>query len=296
MMKILIIGSTGMLGYSLLSNLLEREELDVYGTARSIENYSEFFQGIESRIFQNVDVSDLASLEAVFEEVNPDVVLNCVGLIKQHDVSKQHLAAVSINALLPHQLASMCDRFNAKLIHFSTDCVFDGSKGNYQEEDLQTARDLYGKSKALGEINYGKHLTLRTSIIGHELNSSVSLIDWFLGQSGSVNGFSKAIFSGFPTAYIAKVLAEVILPRSDFSGLYNFSAESIDKYTLLSKVAEIYNKDIVIHDSDSLNIDRSLNSDQLRAELDFEPLAWDQLIDFMYADYEKRYSKGRKDA
>ncbi|ABM02634.1 dTDP-4-dehydrorhamnose reductase [Psychromonas ingrahamii 37] len=292
-MKVLIIGATGMLGYSLFQNLCDVAHLDVYGTVRSIKGKEPFFSDCEERLFKGVDVSDLAAVEAVIKEIKPDVVINCIGLIKQHSISKQHVDAVAINSLLPHQLASLCDSHSCKLIHFSTDCIFDGKKGFYTEEDTPDALDLYGRSKCLGEVDSSPHLTLRTSIIGHELDSAVSLVDWFLSQENSTKGFSKAIFSGLPTCVIARLLIEKILPASDLSGLYQLSVDPIDKFTLLNLVADIYNKKIEIIESKELKIDRSLNSKKLRDALSLEIPSWKSLISEMHNDYENRYEKYR---
>ena len=292
-MKVLIIGATGMLGYSLFSNLSEYHELDVYGTVRNTDGKERFFIDFQNKIIEGVEVNDLATVEAAIANIKPNVVINCIGLIKQHSTSKQHEDAISINSLLPHQIASICDRYDAKLVHFSTDCVFTGEKGGYLEADLPDAQDLYGKSKCLGEVNYAPHLTLRTSIIGHELSSNVSLIDWFLSQNDTTKGFSKAIFSGLPTCVIAKILAENILPNflsdNDLTGLYQLSVNPIDKYSLLKLVASVYNKEIQIVKSTDLVIDRSLNSDCLRKAINLEVPSWESLITDMYSDYKKRY-------
>ncbi|ASC55892.1 dTDP-4-dehydrorhamnose reductase family protein [Vibrio vulnificus] len=288
-MKVLVIGATGMLGYSIFANLSELSNLDVYGTVRSVNSLERFFPSSD-KLIPNVDVKDFETLERAISAVKPNVVINCIGLIKQHDVSKQHVDAIEINALLPHKIAQLCDSIQARLVHFSTDCVFDGKTGNYSESDLPTATDLYGKSKCLGEVDYGQHITLRTSIIGHELKSSVSLVDWFLSQEGSVRGFSKAVFSGLPTAYVAKVLADYVLPNPSLSGLYQLSVDPIDKYSLLSKVADVYNKQIEIERFEDFEIDRSLNSTKFREETGFVPPNWDELVVFMYADYRKRYN------
>ncbi|ALS31858.1 dTDP-4-dehydrorhamnose reductase [Pseudoalteromonas translucida KMM 520] len=221
-MKILILGATGMLGYSLFSNLNEHANLSVSGTVRSIAGKESFFSNVQQQLITGVDAYDISSLQHAIETVAPDVVINCVGLIKQHGISKQHIDAVKINALLPHELANICDQVNAKLIHFSTDCVFTGDEGLYNEGSLPDARDLYGKSKCLGEVGYGKHLTLRTSIIGHELASSVSLVDWFLSQGESTKGFSKAVFSGLPTCYIAKLLVDIFCQTQRLQGYYTY--------------------------------------------------------------------------
>lgn len=278
-----------MLGYSIFSNLSNSDGLKVYGTVRSVEGLEKYFPSTD-KLLLNVDIKEFQTLEDTIKQVKPDVVINCIGLIKQHDVSKQHVEAVKVNALLPHKIAQVCSSINARLIHFSTDCVFDGKAGNYVEADLPTATDLYGKSKCLGEVDYGSHITLRTSIIGHELKSSVSLVDWFLSQEGTVKGFSKAVFSGLPTAYVAKVLKEDVLPNTSLSGLYHLSVDPIDKYSLISKISEVYCKDIEIEKFDDFVIDRSLNSAKFREETGFVPPTWDDLIEFMHEDYIKRYN------
>lgn len=288
-MKVLILGATGMLGYSLFSNLNEHANLSVFGTVRGIAGKESFFSSVQQQLITGVDAYDISSLQHAIETVAPDVVINCVGLIKQHGISKQHIDAVKINALLPHELANICDQFNAKLIHFSTDCVFTGEVGLYTEDSLPDARDLYGKSKCLGEVSYGKHLTLRTSIIGHELTSAVSLVDWFLSQGESTKGYTKAVFSGLPTCYIAKLLVEYILPNPEVAGLLHLSVDPIDKYTLLKLIAKQYQKQITIAESKELVIDRSLNSDKFRKLTQFNPPAWSDLVEYMHTDYVKRY-------
>jgi dTDP-4-dehydrorhamnose reductase len=292
-MKILIIGATGMLGYSLFQNLSHAAHLDVYGTVRSIAGKEPFFRDCKEKLFKNVNVSDLATIEAVLKELKPAVVINCIGLIKQHNISKQHVSAIAINSLLPHQLAGLCDSYFCKFIHFSTDCIFDGKKGMYSEQNIPDALDLYGRSKCLGEVDYAPHLTLRTSIIGHELDSTVSLVDWFLSQKKSTKGFSKAIFSGMPTCVVARFLIEKILPASDLAGLYHLSVGPIDKFTLLNLIADIYNKKIDIIESTELQIDRSLNSEKLRDALSLEVPTWEVLVSEMHDDYENRYEKHR---
>lgn len=290
MLNVMILGVTGMLGYSLYANLNDYKNLNITGTARNLLGKEQYFNPQAKNIILDVDATDIDSIDNAMKSVNPDIVINCIGLIKQHEISKQHVDAIKINALLPHQLADLCNKHNARLIQFSTDCVFDGKVGLYRESDIPNSTDLYGKSKCLGEVNYGKHLTLRTSIIGHELNSSVSLVDWFLSQSTEVNGYSKAIFSGLPTCYIAKLLAEKIIVNDSLKGLYHLSAEPIDKCTLISLVSEIYGKSIKINKSETLIIDRSLDSTRLREATGFIPPTWYELIKFMFNDYVTRYS------
>ncbi len=287
-MKILVIGATGMLGYSLFSNLSENKSLDVYGTVRAIAGKEHFYKKTEDKLFQNVDVENIDSIAQVIKSLKPDYVLNCIGLIKQYDSAKIPVAAIKANSLLPHQLAAICSENVAKFIHFSTDCVFSGKQGGYLESDIPDAKDIYGRSKLLGEVDYEPHLTLRTSIIGHELSSSVSLIDWFLSQENETKGFSKAIFSGLPTCYIAKILTEHVFDKH-LSGLYHLSVEPIDKLTLIQKVSTVYSKKINIHESTELVIDRSLDSSKFQEQTRFSVPSWDELIEFMHLDYLKYY-------
>lgn len=290
-MRILIFGATGMLGYSLFSNLSEDADLDVFGTARSIQGRERYFKNLHESIVAGIDVTKLGDIDEAIKSVKPDVVINCIGLIKQHDISKQHINAIEINALLPHQMASICDKYSAKLIHFSTDCVFTGQEGGYIESHLPDAVDLYGRTKCLGEVDYGRHLTLRTSIIGHELGSSVSLVDWFLSQKGEIKGFSKAVFSGLPTYYVARLLGDKILKLKNLSGLYHLSVSPVDKYSLLKIIAEKYVKDISIKEDSAFVIDRSLSSEHLTKQTDIVHPGWPELIEGMHKDYIKRYQK-----
>ena len=215
----------------------------------------------------------------------PDVVINCIGIIKQLPNANNHLESLAINSTLPHRLAKYCDAIGAKLVHFSTDCVFSGKQGFYKEEDFPDAYDLYGRTKFLGEVAYENSVTLRTSIIGHELDRSKSLVDWFLSQSGEVKGFSKAVFSGLPTIEVARVVKEYVIPNPNLSGLFHLSVDPINKYDLLNLVATTYGKSINIIRDDNLVIDRSLNSDRFRAATGFKPKPWPELIKDMHEDY-----------
>ena len=185
---------------------------------------------------------------------------------------------------MPHQLAESCENIGAKLVHFSTDCVFLGRGGLYKESDTPDAVDLYGRSKLLGEVDYGRHLTLRTSIIGHELGKSLSLVDWFLSQRGVVKGYRNAIFSGMPTVFVAEFLKDFVFGKK-INGLYHLSVDPIDKHTLLQLINDAYFTGVEIIPCDDLVINRSLNSDALRAITDFNPPSWANLIKKMREEY-----------
>ncbi|MEZ9349955.1 dTDP-4-dehydrorhamnose reductase family protein [Vibrio splendidus] len=288
-MKILIVGSTGMLGYSLFNSLSSYSEHDVYGTVRSIEGKERFFNKFQSNIIPNIDITNIEELDLIIGKIKPNVVINCIGLIKQHEKENSTIESIYINALFPHQLASLCDKNAVKLIHFSTDCVFSGNKGGYCENDTPDAPSMYGRTKLIGEIDDDKHLTLRTSIIGHELSSTVSLIDWFLNQENSTNGFTKAIFSGIPTCHIAKVLNDYVLPNYNLTGLFHLSVEPINKYDLLKKVSFQYGKEIEINESDTFVTNKSLDSTLFMKITGYRPPSWDSLVKEMHVDYMKTY-------
>jgi len=281
-MKILVIGISGMLGSAVFKLFAENGGYELSGTVRS-ESTKQYFP-VEwcENIIAGIDILDDDSLTRVVEGVKPDVVINCVGLIKQLSTANDPLIVLPVNSMYPHRLAAICEFGGARLIHISTDCVFDGSKGNYVESDRSDATDLYGQSKYIGELNDKPHaITLRTSIIGHELNTQAALIEWFLSQSGSIKGFKHAIFSGLPTVELARVMMDYVIPRSDLCGLYHVSAAPISKFDLLSLVAEIYGKKIEIIPDDEFIIDRSLNSERFQTETGYRAPEWPALVQAM---------------
>ena len=281
-MKILMLGVSGMLGNAVFRVLSAHLDLRVTGTVRSETSRRHFSNGHSRQIITGVDVENHDSLVRTFATVRPDVVVNCVGLVKQLSDANDPLQAIPINSLLPHRLAALCQAGGSRLIHISTDCVFSGSKGNYLETDFPDADDLYGRSKLLGEVDYPHAITLRTSIIGHELSGNRSLVNWFLAQEGAVKGFARAVFSGLPTVELANVILDFVLPRPGLRGLYHVSAEPINKYELLRLVAEAYGKTIEIIPDEELTIDRSLNSDRFRNETGYAPPEWPELVQRMH--------------
>ncbi|NIJ19313.1 dTDP-4-dehydrorhamnose reductase [Sphingomonas naasensis] len=281
-MRILVLGATGMLGNAMARLLAEDADLEIIAATRSREAARHFSATLPLRFIGDVDAEAPDSLVRIFAAAQPDVVVNCVGLVKQIEDSKSVMAAVPINTLLPHRLAELCKATGARLIHISTDCVFSGTAGNYRESDRPDASDVYGLSKYLGEVSAPHAITLRTSIIGHELRGGLSLLEWFLGQNGSVKGFTRAIFSGVPTAELARIVRVYVLPRLDLSGLYHVSAAPITKYELLRLIAAEYGKQIEIVPDDRLVIDRSLDSTRFREATGYMPPAWPDMIRDMH--------------
>lgn len=282
MNNILILGASGMLGSTLMKHFLMQPNFNVYGTVRSDNSLANFAPEFRSKFLHGIDMNSVDSLISAFSLTKPDIVVNCVGLVKQLSLSEDPLMMLPINAILPHRLAKICGFTNARFIHLSTDCVFSGKEGMYSEIDNPDASDLYGLSKRLGEVTSDNAITLRTSIIGHELSGQRSLINWFLAQEGNVSGFSRAIFSGLPTIEIAHIIEKYIIPYPNLTGLYHVSADPIDKYSLLNLVAEIYNKNITIQDDTSFKIDRSLDSSLFRTATGYVPPCWADLISAMF--------------
>ncbi|KPA96662.1 MULTISPECIES: dTDP-4-dehydrorhamnose reductase family protein [Pseudomonas] len=283
-MRVLVLGITGMLGGAVFRAFNSDLEHETWGTLRNSTGLKYFPDVTQDKLVCGVDALDQDALTAAFVQVRPDVVINCVGLIKQLAYANDPLTALPINAMLPHRLARLCALSGTRLIHISTDCVFSGRKGSYRESDPSDAEDLYGKSKYIGELHDVQGaVTLRTSIIGHELSSNYSLVDWFLAQEGSVPGFSRAVFSGLPTAELARVIKDFVLPHPELNGLYHVSAEPITKLDLLSLIARQYGKSIEILPDATLVIDRSLDSERFTRATGYKAPTWPQLIELMHA-------------
>lgn len=287
--NVIILGANGMLGSSLFRYLTNHSNVNVYGLVRrSHLQSSSAFKG-KNNIIQGTGIEELTRLAEIIKSLRPSWVVNCIGLIKQNKEALSTLQQLEVNGVFPHKLANICDNLNTKLIHFSTDCVFSGARGKYLEDDIPDAQDLYGRTKFLGEVAYGGHITFRTSIIGHELNSSLSLIDWFLSQEGTVKGYENAKFSGLPTVCIAQFLDEYVFRNNKLSGLFNLSSTPIDKYSLLSLVKTIYQKSIKIEKCPKLVIDRSLDSTKLNSATGFKADNWQNLIQKMHNEYEENF-------
>jgi dTDP-4-dehydrorhamnose reductase len=287
---ILILGVTGMLGHTLFKSLSKDSQLQIFGTARTKMAKTYFTKELTKRVLVNVDLESDQSLLAVFNKVKPDVIINCVGLIKQVGAANDVLQAIPINSLLPHRLAYLAKQVKARLLLMSTDCVFSGEKGNYKESDQADCTDLYGQSKLLGEIIDQSHvLTIRTSIIGHELRGGHSLVNWFLKQKGSATGYTKAIYSGLPTIELVNIIHTLILPNPKLSGLYQISSEPISKFDLLSLIANTYKKKIILTKVSAPKIDRSLSYAKFKKQTGYKPKPWAQLVQEMHDDYKQSY-------
>ena len=239
-MNILVIGGNGMLGHKLVQCLGER--FCVYTTMRSkISKYESLNIFNKNRTFEDVAIEDFGKFEEIINKIKPDVVINAAGIIKQLPVSKDIIQTLSVNSIFPHKLAELAAKHNFRLILISTDCVFSGDKGNYIEEDIPDAFDLYGKSKNLGEVLQENCLTIRTSIIGREIGTGHSLVEWFFKRRGqTVKGYTNAVFSGFPTIVFADIISNLIVEHPKLEGLYHISSEPINKFDLLTLIKKAF--------------------------------------------------------
>lgn len=278
-MKVLILGGSGMLGHKLTQVLAARFE--TWATFRGSANV--MFE--RRRSVGDVSADNFASVVNALSEVEPDTVVNCIGIVKQDKAAKDRYQSIAINSLFPHQLARECAARGVRLIHLSTDCVFNGSRGNYNENDISDAEDIYGRTKWLGELEYENCLTIRTSMIGRELRGNHGLLEWFLSQRGkTVRGFKRAIFSGFTTIALSEIIGNVIENPNDLHGVWHVAAEPISKFDLLAMIKQAFQLDIEIEPDETFACDRSLDDSRFRARTGFAPPSWEQMIERMARD------------
>jgi len=282
MIKILILGSTGLLGSTLLKYFSKKNNFECYGAIRKKLDTIKL-KNIKNVKLYKINYKKKRDIIKVFNQIKPDLIINCIGIIKQLTKKNKTSEIIRVNSFLPHYLAEIVTlQKKIRLIHFSTDCVFSGIKGNYKETDLPDASDIYGRSKLLGELSCSNTLTLRTSIIGHELQTKDSLLNWFLNQKKSVKGYKNAIFSGLTTLEIAKVLDKFIIPNKNLEGLYHLSGKTISKYDLLNLIKKVYKRNIKIYINRNVKINRSLNSNSLQQITGYKPNNWNKIIKEMF--------------
>lgn len=282
-MNILVLGATGMLGHKLMQGLSHR--FKVIGSVRdsSIKYVGHPVLGKLS-LLGGVNVENFDSVVEALARSRPAVIVNCIGIVKQAVAAQDPFNSITVNAHFPHRLAHLCQASGVRLIHISTDCVFSGRKGNYVESDVADAEDLYGRTKLLGELDYDGALTLRTSMIGRELETSRGLIEWFLSQKSVVRGYKRAIFSGFTTEALTEIIAKIIIEYPAMQGIWHVASEPISKFDLLSLVKKIYGLKIKINIDEQVVCDRSLNADRFKKLTGLVSPPWSDMLDHMYRD------------
>jgi len=285
--RLLVLGGQGMLGHKLWE-VANAQGVEAWATVRR----SSGVVMAPERAIELADVANFDALLPIVARVRPDVIVNCVGVVKQLPGAKDAIPSLTLNALLPHRLAALSRAAGARFVHISTDCVFSGRAGNYREDAMPDAEDLYGRSKLLGEVG-APALTLRTSIIGRELYGAHGLVEWFLAQTGRVQGYRRAIFSGLTTLELSRTILDVLTRHQELEGLYHVAAAPIDKHTLLTLIATAYGRQNPIAPVDAPAIDRSLDGARFVAETGRRAPAWERMIGEMAAE-NARYAEWRK--
>jgi len=277
-MRILILGGDGMLGHQLFKSLRSRHDARVTLRQR-LSSYKEFTLFSAENVYEGVEMGTVDGLIEVLGEFRPEAVVNAVGIVKQRSTAKESVPSLEINSLFSHRLAGLCKAAGVRMVHMSTDCVFSGRKGRYQEDDLSDAEDLYGRTKYLGEVYDSHCITLRTSIIGKELSRKQGLLEWFLSQTGSVQGFKNAIFSGFTTLELSRIIEKILTDDPENGGLYHVSSDPISKFDLLTLIKRKIGLRITIIPTEEPRLDRSLDSTRFRREFHYTPPTWEEMIE-----------------
>ena len=283
-MKILILGSSGLLGNTLTKYFFQNNSFQTFGTLRDFSKIYFFREKYHRNFVEFSNILDFVELEKKIRDIKPNVIINCLGLtnkkrIVNFDLVQQY---ININSLFPHKLCEICSRYSVRLIHFSSDCVFSGLKGFYSENDFADPIDIYGKSKLMGELNYKNSITIRKSVIGHEITSKNGLLEWFLNQRNDVEGYKKVFFSGLTVLELGKIIVDYILPRNNLNGLFNIAGQTISKFQLLKIIADVYQKPIEIIPNELINIDRSLDASKFNKLTGYESKPWHELIKAMH--------------
>jgi dTDP-4-dehydrorhamnose reductase len=281
MARILVLGGAGALGHKMFQ-LLRQKFPDTHCTIRGkisdpTLRHIELFQA--GNVIEQIDASDFARLAALLDSLRPEFVVNCIGVIKQRPATHDIITSLTLNSLLPHKLAELCQRTGSKLIHFSTDCVFSGSRGSYREDDVSDATDIYGRTKYLGETREESALTLRTSFIGRELAHHVSLLDWFLSQNHQqVNGYTNAIYTGLTSIELVRVVSLIIGQHRELSGLYQVTSKAISKFELLGLLRDAYKLDIRIQADTGFRCNRSMVGEKFQQATGYCSPSWPELV------------------
>ena len=283
--SILVLGAAGMLGHMLVRTLSDSHR--VVGTTSHAFGHSGKLTEIlpRDRCVDLLDVRDFIKVGRTIRDWQPDVVVNCVGLIKHKMDDSRVLDAVLINSVFPHQLARLCDELKTRLIHFSTDCVFAGTPGVKRLTDIPNATDVYGTSKRLGEVGYGTSLTLRTSIVGRQISGTEALFEWIISQRGKdVNGFKNAIYSGLTTRALSEVVRQVIERHSNLVGLYQVASLPITKFDLISHLNDVLRLNITINSDTKFECDRTLDGSDFGRVTGIQVPSWNEMLSDFCSD------------
>jgi dTDP-4-dehydrorhamnose reductase len=280
--RLLVLGATGLLGNAMFRALSQMPDAVVHGTIRQEAARGLFAPELATGLIVVEDIENPDELARLFDAVSPNVVVNCIAVGRPAPADP--MRSIAVYSALPRRLSHLCGRSGIRLIQIGSDGIFSGKKGSYTEDDLPDANDVYGISKLLGEVTAPHAITLRTSMIGHELQSKGGLLEWFLSQREQCRCYTRAIFSGFPTIVLANLIRDVVIPRPDLQGIYHVATQPISKFDLLQLVADRYGKKIELIPDDRASPDRSLVADRFERATGYVAPDWPALVDLMYFD------------
>lgn len=283
-MRVLVFGGTGMLGHKVAQIL--SEDFETAATVRhSVPEFAAAEVFGKTRLLEGVLAEDETSVAGAIKDFKPDVAVNCIGAVPRSEQGGNSIEAITLNALFPHQLARMCGDDGVRLIHISTDCVFSGCSGPYGQESAPDPVDLYGRSKLLGEVGGPSCLTIRTSLIGRELGAGTGLVEWLISRKGTrVSGYSRALFTGFPTAVAARIIGDIIGKHPDLDGCWHVASEPIAKYDLLNLLSASFGLDVDIQKDEDFVCDRRLDGVPFAHKTGFQAQPWPDMIRDMASD------------
>ena len=282
-MKILILGGDGMIGHK-MAQVLSSQNHETVISIREKKDLTLKSISSKSKVFFNDFLKD--NILDFLVKVNPDVIINAIGVTIRRGVNENISDTIYLNSLFPHQISSWALAFKKRLIHFSTDCVFSGSEGSYLEDTTPDALDYYGKTKGLGEINSKSSLTIRSSMIGPELYNKTELFEWIINnKEKEINGFSRAMYSGVTTVYMARLLGNLIDNHKNLSGIYNVASKPISKFDLLHLINDNFDLGLIINDDKTVISNKTLNDSKIEKEIGLQAPSWDELIFELKKDY-----------
>ena len=273
----LILGATGMLGHRLWLQLEDRFDCTATIRADAIPATASLILD-QKRTITGLTVGDEEALDGALTSSRAQVVINCIGMVKQRPEAADPVALLRANAVFPHAVEAACARHGARLVQISTDCVFSGRRGGYAEDDLPDPADLYGRSKLAGEPEGEGTLVLRTSMIGRELERGSGLLQWFLAQGGAVSGYPNALFTGPTTPVLSRLIGDLIEGHPDLRGTFHVAAKPISKLELLELVRDGFGLETTIEPDPTVQVDRTLDGTRLREAVGWQAPGWAEMI------------------
>ena len=277
-MKIIVLGASGLIGSYMFREL--SKTFETFGTIRKSKiKYKDIALFKSNKIIDNIDILNLDNLNKLLESLKPNIIVNCIGVTKRK-ISDNLLDVIKINSIFPHELVKWGLINSARIIHFSTDCVFNGLTGNYNEKSNTNAFDIYGKTKALGEIQYDNCLTIRSSFIGRELFDKTELLEWVISNNGKkIKGFKKTMYSGVSALFLSKFIKNIINDHIKLNGLFQLSTDiPISKYDLICLIRDCFDLNIEIIPENNKYHCPTLDNSKLKNKMNFEIPSWKEML------------------